>query len=360
MKRKLFLELLETVSGALADKDVTPALTHIWFTGTHILAYNFQIAISVKHKSGMTGGVPRSVIDLVKATPTTDVQFQSDEKKSMSIAFGNESKKSKEVIWRKPDTLAMLIQDSPFEMPKFETKDEFAVPDMPAFIKSLKSCMRSVTASIAAPHYLGVTLIAKGRTVKMYSTDNKSVSIEQASLKKDAPFKRIILSAPFCKQLIALSESEPVKLAINEEYSLATIGDKIMIFGNLVGEKEDPLDFEELVDQNIPADYAKHHVEVPQRLRQAIDRAVVITGADAQEAETTATVKDGFLNLESVSKALGKVSDKIKLSGKHPDIKITIQCAALQRDLDTFTRMYVTKTSWIMMNDTSIYLVAGV
>lgn len=360
MKRKLFLELLETVSGALADKDVTPALTHIWFTGTEILAYNFQIAISLKHQTGITGGVPKSIIDLVKATPTSDIQFQSDEKKSMEIAFGNENKKDKKVVWRKPDTLAMLIQDSPFEMPKFETKNEFAVADMKAFLASLKCCMRSVSASIAAPEFLGVTLIAKGRTVKMYATNNKSVSIAQTNLKKDANFKRIILSAPFCKELIALGIGDSVKLAINEEYSLASIDDKITIFGNLVGEKENPVDFEEIVEDNVPSDYAKHKVEVPQRLRQAIDRAVVITGEDAAEAETTAIIKDGFLLLDSVSKALGKVSDKIKLNGKHPNIKIKVQCKTLQNDLDTFDRMYITNKCWIMMNDNSMYLVAGV
>lgn len=361
MKRSDLLHVLENVSGALAEKDAIPALVHFWFTGKEVVAYDAQIAISTKLKTAMIGGFPKMMLDLVKVTSTSDVDFQENGK-SMEIRFGNESKKEKKIIWRKPDTLAMLNQETPFDMPAFDADSELQLTDMPAFIAAIKSCMRSCNASIAAPEFLGVTLIADGTQIKMYATDNKSLSIEQVSVKKAPKFKRVIISAPFCKQLVSLASKDKVRITINEEYSLADIdGGGTILFGNLVGERDSPIDFKRIIDTHVPSDYAKYHVKVPERLRQAIDRAVIITGeTSSDEAETTAIVKDDFLYLESVSQALGKVSDKIKLSGKHPDVKLTIQCKALQNDLANFTNMFISKNCWIMMNGTSMYIVSGI
>lgn len=361
-KRSELLHVLENVSGALAEKDAIPALVHFWFTGKEVVAYDAQIAISTKLKTGITGGVSKSLLDLVKVTQTEFVDFQTDEKHKFEIKFGNESKKEKKIIWRKPDTLAMLNQETPFDMPAFDAASELQITDMPAFITAIKSCMRSCNASIAAPEFLGVTLIANGTQIEMYATDNKSLSIEQVSVKKAPKFKRVIISAPFCKQLVSLASKDKVRITINEEYSLADIdGGDTILFGNLVGERDSPMDFKRIIDTHVPSDYAKYHVKVPERLRQAIDRAVIITGeTSSDEAETTAIVKDDFLYLESVSQALGKVSDKIKLSGKHPDVKLTIQCKALQNDLANFTNMFISKNCWIMMNGTSMYIVSGI
>lgn len=359
MKKSDFLDKLEVVNGAIADKDnVAPVFSHFWFTGKELLAYNGSLGISIPLQSKFKGGVPASLINLVKVTDRTQVEF-TDNEGSFEIKFGSQPK-GKEVQWRKPDKLAMMNQDSIFEMPDFDTKKEFQLADVDTFVKAIKSCLRSVSGSANSPEFLGVTLIAKGTTIKIYSTDNKSMSIEQTTAKKQPPFSRIIIPEAFCKSLVSLSARDPkaeIKMMITDDSAFALIGKEIKVFSNLIGEKEEPCDFEGIIDSVIPAKYTKN-TPIPNRFREYIERANVVSGSD--EAETIAKVKGGILTLTSTSKALGEVSDRMPIGGGHPDTQLKINCKSLLNDLDTFDRMFIGPRCWIMMNGESMYLVSGV
>src|ERR1700757_1851266 len=76
MLRKEILDKVQTVSPALANNDLVPVLSHLWFTGTSLMAYNDQIAISVPCKTDFKVAVPGATfISLLKNTIAKEIEL---------------------------------------------------------------------------------------------------------------------------------------------------------------------------------------------------------------------------------------------------------------------------------------------
>lgn len=347
MIRKAFLNDLLTIKPALADKDLIPDLTNVWFTGKEIMTYNNQIGISVNCPTPFTAGARGAIlIELIRVSTQKEISFTKSE--SLEITFGN----------KKPDKLTLFETDKPiFEMPPKDDKYKLPV-DANAFIAAIKNCLRSTSNDTSAPEKIGITLIVKKRELKLFSTDGQTISTESLPLKADVPFSRVILSVPFCEQLVALGDAKAIQIEIHEDYSRASFDNRITLFGNVVGETDTPLDFEGVMKENVPPNYTKH-IPIPQRFESVIERALVITSAKTGTSETTFSIKEGMMTIRSKSKELGEVSDRLKLEGDHPEAKIQIHCKHLKKDLKMFTKMFITEKCWIMMNDNSIYLIAA-
>jgi hypothetical protein len=60
------ISVLETVQPAVAINRLIPLLTHYWFTGTHVMGYNGQIALQVPFRTDFRGAVPGQVLELLK------------------------------------------------------------------------------------------------------------------------------------------------------------------------------------------------------------------------------------------------------------------------------------------------------
>jgi len=355
MLRKDLLSDLNTISPGLANKDLIPALTHIWFTGTHVMTFNEQIAISATCKTDFVGAVPGDIlIGLVSASKAKEVELKHEEN-VLQVKMGGSKLK-----------LNMLeMEKFIFEMPAPDPKYLLFQPDKSRiFLDAIRSCLRSTSTDTSAPERIGVTLIPKGKELKLFSTDNATLSHEVVMTAKEPKFFRVILSSIFCEQLIAIADkAEKVQVEVHDDFSLATFDDRIALFGNLIQDADKPFDFQRILDNRIPANYTKN-VPIPSRMELALERALVITKSKIEEVDSEFSIKDGVLTIYSKSKTYGDITDRIKLEGDHPDVRIKVHCKYLKKDFSFFKSMFVTKDCWIMLRSVkdgtgSTYLIAG-
>lgn len=350
MLRKDLLVDLNTIAPGLANKDLIPLLTHVWFTGTRVMTFNEQIAISASCKTDFVGAVPGEVlIKLVSASKARDVELIQDGN-ILQIKMGGSKLK-----------LNMLeMEETLFKMPP-QKKEYILFPKSKTkiFIDAIRSCLRSTSTDTSAPERIGITLISTGKTILMYSTNNATISHEELPIINKPKFTRVILSSIFCEQLVAIADrSEEIEIEIHDEFSLVIFDKKISLFGNLIQDSDSPLDFQRIMKERIPENYVKN-VSIPSRMALAIERALVITQSKVDEVDSEFSIKDGIMTIYSKSKIYGDITDRIKLEGKHPDTKIKVHCKYLKKDLSFFKNMFVTKDCWIMLGEKSIYLIAG-
>jgi len=65
--RRLLLNKLKVVVPAVALNELIPVLTHVCFSGTHLIGYNDCIAISIPRSSGFRGCIPAvTLTDLLR------------------------------------------------------------------------------------------------------------------------------------------------------------------------------------------------------------------------------------------------------------------------------------------------------
>ena len=116
MNRKLLLDRLGKVKPALATNDLIPALTHLWFSGDEVLAYNDAVGISAPCDAGFAGMVPGATLLAVLGTSRAkDVEFSPGDGEVLVKAASAKIK------------LPLLPVDKPlFEMP--EVEDGEALP----------------------------------------------------------------------------------------------------------------------------------------------------------------------------------------------------------------------------------------
>ena len=83
------------VAPALSDKELIPVLTHFWFSGDKVMAFNDQIAIEVELKTNFTGAVPgRTLLEfLEKSESSKEVKFKLTDD-TLLVETGNRGTKS--------------------------------------------------------------------------------------------------------------------------------------------------------------------------------------------------------------------------------------------------------------------------
>ena len=343
MERKSFLEKLVRVSPALLGNDLIPVLTHFWFTGENVMAFNDQIAISVPCQTNFTAAVPgNTLMDLLKASKARELE--------LTIADNNLNIKAASSKFK----LGIMEKESfVFEMPKSD-KDARLKIDFNRFLSCLDSCMRSVTKDTSVPEQLGVTLIAAGDQLMMFSTNNSTLSYGEVELKSKPKFDRVILSGTFCEQLLKLADPKDMNLEIHKDYALLE-GIGYSLFGRLL-EVEKPVDFVSILSHHCKEGYDKELIQIPSKLRLVLDRACIITDSKLGPAKTEIfTTDDGKMKFVSKSDR-GEVYDSIMV-GDHPKISVTVDPKFLKSGYGSFDRMLVTDICFIMAQDEKLYLV---
>jgi len=342
VKRTDLLSRLGVVAPALADNSLIPALQHFWFLGDQIMAFNDRIAISTPLKTEFKGAVPgKTLIDLLKASQAKEVELIAENNNLLIKAASSKFR------------LGILPTDSfLFEMPEL-AKDHQTFPE--DFYAAIDSCMRSVSADTSIPDQLGITLIPEDTTLHLFSTNNSTISTAKIKLKAAPKFKRVILSEPFCKQLLNLNEKGG-RLEINSEYALFVQGET-SLFGRLI-ESGNPLDFLDIFKHHTPPDYKKRLIAIPTKLQLILERAIIITDTTAADRKPTLiSVKErGRMSFGSKSDR-GEVFDFMGIEEQHPEVQVRIEPKLIKLGYGAFDKMLVTKSGLMMVKDNKIYLV---
>jgi len=365
MDRKTLLGKLSIVEPAISSRELIPILNHIWFTGTRVMAFNDQIAISTDLKTEFRGAVPGPLLlGLLRKSRGENVIFEPDDNSVLIKVGGSKI------------TMALLPPEQfVHEMPKSPTEDEDLarpvkdrkVQPWEQLVTGVDCCLHSITAHDSSdPNQLGMTIIPDGEDLHLYATDNSTITHCLVDLGRKTNLRdRVILCRPFCEQLVTLTQAGNngfkgrTRLAVRNDHAIATIGD-MTLFGRLISNTQ-PLDFQEII---------AHHVEenikllqIPTALRGALERAELLTSAPMAETKATIEVKGGVMTISSKtgnSELRDRVFDKDrKLLKTHPDVTVRMNPKLLKDGEARFDRFLVTEKCAIMRKDGAVYLVAA-
>ena len=335
MDRKKLLEQLQIVAPALASSEFVPVMTHFWFTGKHVIAYDDTVGISVPLRTDFKGAVPGAILlNLLKNSRGGPAKFKPDTDGSeVTIHVGTKPKVSK-------FRLALLPpEEFLFNFPKKLGKVSIVKKE---FLKAIEWCLASVGDDTSTPDQLGVTLVFGKDSVELYSTNDATLSCAVWKGKCRAATARVILPASFCR-LLSGSADKSIGISFSEDGVLADLGKSgVRIFGRLV-HSEKPINFKEILEEHYTKKTARKLVGIPDRMRGAIERAMVITESYADPGFTKISIERGRGSFVSTT-SRGVVRDVVKFGTKHPDSEIMVDPKLLRSMLKICDKMLITNS----------------
>jgi hypothetical protein len=347
--RKALLQSLEVVKPAVATKNwryrANDAELHFLFTGTHVMAFNGSTAISTPRQTKFTGCIP--AVDLTKLLSNSrasivDLQWNGANHADVLVSLG------------KLDALLPMRSAAafPFEMP--------AIPKRTAlidaqFLAAVAHCIQIKPEKPCRAEEQGITFIRDRSSLYLYSTD--AVTISRAALKPGpAVFKqRVILTAEFCQQMLRLAKRARVnRLGLTRDFAILAADDTVLC-GRL-RKSDNPLNFERILQEYLPPDYAATMVAIPPKLEAMTERIARLVEARGDHVTTRVTCKDGTVRFEAFSNA-GEAVDRAKLPG-HPDIQVFVRLTLLRRGYAIADKILFGERSVVMAKGDALYLVA--
>lgn len=349
MNRLELLDKLDMVAPALSTRDTIPVLQCFWFTGTNVLAYNDQIAISTKLKTDFTGAIlGKMLLDLLKANQAKELELIPETNRLLIKAGSSRIR------------IDIMSEDSfrdMFEMPTLPREQSKTTDDN--FFEAIQTCLRSVSDDIAMPDQLGITIIPTNDKLTLYSTNN--ITISKAELKVNDSFKhRTVLSELFCKQMLALRKPSSF-LLLSKDHALFSAGDSIL-FGRLI-ESSKPVDFAKVIESHVPSDFRKNLIPIPKKLEEILDSAIIVTElATVNRKATLISIKEPGKMVFRSNADHGEVVTALKIDEAQPaGIEVRAEPKHIKTGFNHFSKWLVTKRSIIMTNDGStIYLIGTV
>jgi len=341
---------LKLVAPALSDRELIPVLTHFWFRGDRVMAFNDQIAIETGLKTNFTGAVPgRLLLEFLGMSKAAKASFTlTDDNLEVKLS-------------RAKMTLKTLpIEEFIFKIPKHDK--EGGIKGSDKFVPAIECCMQSISNDTSIPDQLGMTIVPNGKDLYMYATDNHTLSHAKVRVETTLP-GRVILSKPFCEQLVELTKNkEPFRLIVQEDCALAVIdGGRTHLFGRLI-DSSHPLDFDEILDQHLAEGAKKKMVMMPKSLKQVLQRALLITDTKMEETKSLITMKKGQMIVHSKS-ALGELEDKVydekDWMVKHPDVSVRLNPRLLKVGHELYEKLLVTDSCAVMTKGDMVYLVSA-
>lgn len=349
MKRIDLLEKLGTVAPALANNDILPIMTHLWFTGDDVMAFNGHVGISVPLKTEFVGAVPGDMlISLLKALSAKEVEFD-DDGKQWSLKTASTRVK-----------LATMDADQFHDVHQMPPAPKGVLGcDPDRFLAAIDLCLRSVSGDTSVPDQLGITIIPGNDHVAFYGTNNQTLSRAEIPLRGNIPLpRRSILPSLFCRELLALApKKEKLHLWINQKFALYARPDGVKLTGNLI-ESEKPLAFGEIFDDYHPPANDDKLVPIAEKLANVIERACIVATSENKSVRTRVTVDRGAASFVTKT-PLHEIRDRMDLPTKHPDVEIDIDPKWVKVGLGDFDHMLITRKAFVMANKVGYYLVSG-
>jgi DNA polymerase III sliding clamp (beta) subunit (PCNA family) len=262
-------------------------------------------------------------------------------------------------------------------MPTFKS-DSAIGSSREEFLAGIKNCNRSVSIDTSVPEQLGVTIIGSDKGLDLYATNNTTLAHSKVSLQEPTKFKRVILSGPFCKQVIELSEkAKNLDFFIDSTHSMLRADDTIL-FGKLVetNSNVEELDFKTILKHHLPDDYRRDLWDMHQwmdkkgdyqnstSLSKIIERAYIISNATINKTRTKVTL-NGDDKLQFYSKSdRGEALDDLDLSkrgGKQGEVEIHLDPGLIRLGMDYYQKILFTDACAILTDESNkhLYLVGA-
>lgn len=349
MKRAELVEKLEIVAPALSPNTIVAVMTHFWFTGTRVMAYNDTIAISVPLKTDFACAVPGVLLQLLKASRAAELELDYNEKEKSLLVKGAGTR-------IKLGTMSKADFAGIFKMPEpGDSHIDAGKGGMQELVRCTKACLRSVSIDTSVSDYLGVTLIGDEKELLFFSTNHATLSHAVMKLPAPIKFKRALIPTQFCNEMIELSDKEAAKLEIRKDYAFFQGRQGARLFSKLI-ESERPVDFIAQFESHFPVGSEKKLVAIPTKLELMLERAVVIAQSAVTPVHTKVAVKESKLTFNT--EASHSVNDSTAIE-KHANVQLSIDPKLVKNGVSSFEKMLLTPRAFIMAGKNEFYMVAN-
>lgn len=352
IERKALLNKLTIVAPALAKTDFTPLLTEFWFTGSRLMAFNEQLAISAPLKTEFKGSVRGDVLmSMLKLSRAQSVELSTQDDNLHIKAASTKIK-----LGLRPREQSLNI----FQMPKIDANRP-TIKINTQVVEAFKLALRSVSSDSTMPDKIGVTILPISDGAYVFSTDDITltrVRINASDKNKMLLKKRTIITTAFCNQIISLFTDHPAdaQMQFSDDYVFANFG-AIEVFGHLI-ESENPLDFEKVFDHHYSAKLEKQFVPIPTKLNGIAERATMISESKTGRTKTKISVKDGKATFYSLS-PIGEVRDVMTLDAAHPDVATLVEARFIKSALDQFESFLMMPDALLFQRRGAIHLISA-
>ena len=345
MNRQALIDKLSLAQPALASNNILQILTHFWFDGGTVRAFNARIGIRVKldENPGVLGCVPgNTILGLLKSSSAKDIILKEEK--------GWVHLKTK-VMDAKLSMLPLEGAEQAWDLKEPIDTAKWLGVRANILVPALIKCLPSTTDDTSIPDQLGVTFIPDldGGGMELYATNDNTITkvrIEGGKLRQ-----RAILSAEFCRQVVALCNADSDKnLAIEIRDTQATlVMDDTTLYGKLIL-SEKPVAFHKIVNGLFTEKTEKQLIDIPKFLPAALERSLIMAAAGEGEARMTITCKNNRFSCVTSAHVgqdtIGTVHDSI--DSCHPDVSAILNPKDMLPALEFYNKMLVTDGALIM------------
>jgi hypothetical protein len=322
--RKELVDILDVTKPALASKDLIEELTQFWFKGDCVYAYNDIIGLQHPLKTDFVGGLRGSLLlGLLDKSRAKDIHIEplqnGEDQKEMLIRAANTRL-----------TLALLDDSRAlWEIPSFDKAKSVVFGK--SFLEVIESVLVSVGGDTSVPDQLGVTIEPNNKFLDFYTTDSLCISWARLPLPENYNCGRIILPEVFCEQLLRLFKDGGY-LVISEDSVAAQNSKGVYLYSRLI-ETNNPLDFSGQIRESIPKDYDKLLVDIPSRLKLAIERILIVLQNSPPGESARIFIDKGNILRLYVKTSIGEIKDSMKIIQEHEDIAVDADPILIKRVL---------------------------
>lgn len=332
--RKELVDKLNSLRPAIAEQGLIPELSHIWFTGKSVRAFNGGLGIRRPLKLDFECGLPgKMLLDLVGTSSLDKVSLEQSEDNEVLVSMG----KSKVKLASMPSDGA--VWPFPSKFPKDKTTIKLTAPVLDALDK-LKFVKLNKPALVI---HNGVLIVPMegGKGADLFSTDSNSIARVAVN---DVKFKeRILIDWRFGEQIAKLF-NPGVRLLVERD-QLVVGGVDGIIMGTNRMEVPDSPDVKATFEK---AYQSEKHVAIPKGFATALERAAIIAGT---EDPLIAIDVDGKTMVVRASFAHGVLNAKVKLDKSMPPMKRVFTGPLIERGLGLSSKFAVTPGAFCMSGE---------
>lgn len=349
--REEFKGMLDVAKIAIDQRDFIPILSHFCFSGTQLTAYNDLLGIQIPCKTNFVCALQAvPLLQLINSTTaeTIEIGFTSN------TAYLKTGRPRKGMRARLP---YMGKDDFFFKWPNAKRLDAFTLNKKQtlSLIKGLKLCL----SSVGDQHLTQMGIVIRGNksTVILNSTNNKAISRYSFRGNLDC-FDNDILPESFCKAIIKASEtygSDELEIRKGKDFVLVEFGKRCRIYSKLINNK-DPLDFEKVIAEHLPADHKKEVHKFDGELEESFRRALIIL---SNELTKTVTVQlDGKLATVEARSSIGKLKSSATFPKNLGKFAFRIDAEFVVKALETTDSIYFGKKAVVFFKGGYMHLLA--
>lgn len=341
--RKEFLDKLSILKPAIAKAGMIPGLSHIWFDGEYVSAFNGGLGIQIAMESDLKCGVPGEMLLRLLGTSTLS---------TVSLNPVNKGEAVEVLLGRAKSVIGALEPDqSVWPFPDERTGSKLKVDEL--MIEGLRKCLMINPSPATRLEHKGVIVVPVDKSsLYLYTTDSKSmvrVHIEQANTLK----KPVLLPRELVKEMVDDCPAGAI-VYVADEFFVAD-ADGISIYCNA-------LDTEELQDLNkVVASVLKKHgdmAKIPAGFASAVDRAAILAGED--DPDVTITIDGKAVKMTGkYSQGTNELAERMVLEEEFGQAEIKVNSVSLKGALVYGEKFSIEESSLIMTSGEDWLFLAG-